>query len=275
MTNLETKRLHVDRWTINAALAGEGRPILFLHGLGMSWEWWRPTMDDLSDRYTVCAIDLPGWGGSSGMDPPQSGGSYRALVDGIIQSLGLGPTVVVGHSLGGYTAVRAASAGTTRIQGLLLVAPGGFGQIHNLWLRLVSFPVLGELAIRTGALGSRIFMRSVVYDPSSISNDMLKLANIPLDRRKEFVRELRMGIQLGRTTAAYLVETPVELQVPVQMVWGRHDRVLPVEIAYTAQRVLGAGPPVIFEHSGHLPQIEERGQFKAVVDSFCSHVWRD
>lgn len=275
MRNLQTKRLQVDPWTINAALAGEGRPILFLHGLGMSWDWWRPTMDDLSDRYTVCAIDLPGWGRSSGMDPPQSGESYRALVDGIIQSLGLGPTVVVGHSLGGYTAVRAASAGTTRIQGLLLVAPGGFGQIHNAWLRLLSFPALGELAIRSGDLGSRIFLRSTVYDPSSIPPDLMKLADPPLERRKEFIRELRMGIRLGRTTAAYLVETPISLHMPIQLAWGRHDRVLPVEIAYTAQRVLGAGPPVIFEHSGHLPQIEEPGRFNELVDSFCSHVWRD
>jgi pimeloyl-ACP methyl ester carboxylesterase len=274
VTTMNSRRLQIAGWTINAMHAGHGRPILFLHGLGMSWEWWRPTMEVMADDYSVCAVDLPGWGGSSAMSAaPNSPEAYRDLVAGIIQSIALGPTVVVGHSLGGYIAVRAAVEGTPQIKALALVAPGGFGQVHNLVLRLLSFPGLGELMIRTGDFGFRIFVKSTVDDPASISADLLKAASVSIDDRKEFVRQLRLGMRLGRTTDAYLVPAPVALTVPVLLMWGLHDRVLPLEIAHQAQRALSAEQLVIFEHSGHLPQLEEPARFNTELRSFCSRLW--
>lgn len=273
MTEVRTRRVSAAGWTINMALAGRGHPILFLHGLGISWEWWRPVMEVLSADYATCAVDLPGWGESGPMRAPSSPKEYRDLVAGIIQSLDLGPAVVVGHSLGGYVAVRAAAVGTPLINGLALIAPGGFGQIHNVLLRLLSFPGIGELMMRTGSLGSRAFLNSTVHQPETIPADLIKLTSVTPGARREFLRQLRMGIHLGRTTDAYLIEDPVSLTVPLVLMWGRHDRVLPLDVAYRAQRVLHADPPVIFENSGHLPQIEEPARFDTTIRSFLSRVW--
>jgi len=274
ISDVRTERLQVSGWTINAALAGEGPSVLLLHGLGMSWEWWRPTLAALSEGCSVCAVDLPGWGRSSPLTTP-SLESYGQLVGGLISCLDAGPTVVVGHSLGGFIAARAAIAGTPGIKALALVAPGGFGQVHNVYLRLLSVPGLGEALIRTGVLGARIFLRSTVHRVGSIPDELVTRAGASTGARNEFLRQLRMGMHLGRTTDAYLIEKPASLPMPVLLAWGRHDGVLPVSLAYHAHRMLGAGPPVIFEESGHVPQLEEPARFNAVMRAFCERVWSD
>ena len=87
------------------------------------------------------------------------------LVARAIEVLGLGPTVVVGHSLGGYVSLQAAIQGAPDIRGLVLVAPAGFGDIQNSFLRMLAVPGAGDLAIKSGRLGLPILLRSLVHDP--------------------------------------------------------------------------------------------------------------
>lgn len=272
MTGSENRRFAIRDWEINAVVAGQGKPIVFLHGLGMSLEWWRPTLAELSGEHLVCAIDLPGTGESTGSITPVRE-ACRDLVAGIIGALDAGPAFVVGHSLGGFVAANAAILQAPGLNGLLLVAPGGFGQIKHPLLRLLSFPVLGDVMIYSGHLGSRVFLRSAVFNAGALTPAIWKLADAPLQERKAFLRQVRMGMRLGQTTDAYRIETAAPLRLPVQLVWGRHDPVHPVADAFRAERMLGAGPPVIFEASGHLPQIEEPARFYATVRSFAARLW--
>ena len=127
--------------------------------------------------------------------------------------------------------------------------------------------------MRTGNFGSRVFLNTTVHHPASIPVELIKLTSVSPGARREFLRQLRMGIHLGRTTDAYLIENPVTLAVPLVLMWGRYDRVLPLDVAYRAERVLHGDPPVIFEDSGHLPQIEEPARFDTTIRWFLSRVW--
>ncbi len=266
------RRLEVGRWTLNAVVAGSGRPVLFLHGLGMSLEWWRPAIAELSHENLVCAIDLPAVGDAS-TSIPAIRQACGELVSGVIDRLDAGPALVVGHSLGGFVAANAAILGAPGIGGMFLVAPGGFGQIKHPLLRLLSFPVAGELMIRTGNLGSRIFLRSVLYEPRTLPPEIWKLAEAPFSERLSFLRQVRMGMRFGRTTAAYRVEAERPPAVPTGLVWGRHDPVHPPADMERARTVLGARDTTLFERSGHLPQLEEPRLFYSTLRAFASKLW--
>lgn len=252
-------------------VSGSGQPILLLHGLGMSLAWWQPALAALSGEYVLCAIDLPGAGESTGSIEPTRE-ACRDLVAGVIRALDLGPAIVVGHSLGGFVAANAAILGAPGMKALMLVAPGGFGQIKHPLLRLLSFPVLGELMIHSGNLGSQAFLRSVVFNPGALTPDIWKLANANSQKRRDFLRQVHMGMRRGRTTAAYRVETSTPLRLPVQVIWGRHDPVHPVSDMDRAQSMLGAKGGLIFERSGHLPQLEEPTRFYATLRSFAGRL---
>ena len=265
------RRFQVADWNINRVVTGNGPPLLLLHGLGMSLEWWRPAFAELRRRFRVCAIDLPGAGDTKG-PITTARVACRDLVAGVINALNEGPALVVGHSLGGFVAANAAILGAPGMRAMLLVAPGGFGQVRHPLLRLLSFPVLGDAMIRGGNLGSRIFLRSVVFEPRSLPPEIWTLAEAPLARRKDFLRQVRMGMRWGRTTEAYRVEAAVPPSIPVQLIWGRHDPVHPVSNLDTAERLLGSRDGVVFERSGHLPQLEEAARFHETLDAFAARI---
>ena len=269
---LRPRQLPIGPWTITAVVAGQGPPILLLHGLGGSWHWWRPAMAALANEFTVCAIDLPGAGSSSPLTVRPQPETYKALVGQLLERLDLGSAIVVGHSLGGYVAVQAAIQRTPGVRAIALVAPFGFGPIRSGLLRLLSFPVVGELLMRLGTLGAYTFLHSLVHDPGSISDKMLQWARLMTmypENRGQFLFQLRLAVRFGRTSDDFIIDDTPALSLPMRLLWGSYDPVFPIEIASHAQRVLHAPPPVVFGQSGHLPQLEEPERFHAELRSFA------
>ena len=78
---------------------GAGSPLLFLHGLTFDRSTWEPIVDQLADRFTCVAVDLPGHGGSGG--PGRELDDVVLAIHHLLDELGIEPPVVVGHSMGG------------------------------------------------------------------------------------------------------------------------------------------------------------------------------
>jgi pimeloyl-ACP methyl ester carboxylesterase len=110
--------------TVAYTRGGAGEPLLLIHGLGGIGAYWEPLLPQLTDRYDVVAIDLPGFGGSSqlpgsAVHPEALAGAVAVLLD----DLEWKQPNVVGHSLGGYVALELAALGRARtVTGL---APAG------------------------------------------------------------------------------------------------------------------------------------------------------
>jgi pimeloyl-ACP methyl ester carboxylesterase len=96
---------------------GAGCPLLFIHGLTFDRSTWEPIIDQLADRFTCVAVDLPGHGGSDG--PPRVLDDVALAIHHLLGELGVEPPVVVGHSAGG--ALAAIYAAHHPARGLVLV----------------------------------------------------------------------------------------------------------------------------------------------------------
>lgn len=104
--------------------AGNGFPVYLLHGALLTHLLWRPQLEALRGKYTVIAPDLPGHGRSDPLPSKPSIGDYSEAVAGLMEALGTGEAVVVGHSMGGAVALQLVLDHPERVRGLVLANTG-------------------------------------------------------------------------------------------------------------------------------------------------------
>jgi pimeloyl-ACP methyl ester carboxylesterase len=240
--------------TIEVLEAGEGPPLLFLHGAGgvPAWEGVLPL---LSRHYHVYAPLLPGFGQSTGLDHLDD--QWDLFLHGfdVLEALGLERPYVLGESLGGWLAAEMAALRPKEIGRLALAAPLG------LWRD--EAPVVDLFGHMTHELVPYLF-----HDPETpAAQRMLALTSLfsEKDDRTEEQVELLIGLVRGlRTAAKFLFPIPERglekrlprITAPTLVVWGDGDRfVAPLYARLFADRIPGARLAMI-ERAGHLIGLE-------------------
>ncbi len=264
---IETVTL-ADGRTLSVLLAGgaSGAPLVFLHGLGGSQSTWANALGELAKEHRVAAIDLPGHGRSDKADPATTDYSVPGLAEPIaeaIETLGLAPAVLIGHSLGGAVALHLAIERPKLVAALILVDSAGLGE-----------DISPELLDRVEAVPSpeearrllELFFaeKRLVLDRGV--EEMYRSRTVPgaesAQRAIAAASFSRQGQLIG------LRDRLEEVAVPTLIVWGDQDGVIPVKhAAAAAERIPGAWLEVI-EGIGHVPQVEAAPQFSAVVLEF-------
>jgi pyruvate dehydrogenase E2 component (dihydrolipoamide acetyltransferase) len=251
---------------ISYAGAGtDGEVILLVHGYGGDRNSWLFLQEPLAARYRVYALDLPGHGTSAKDVGDGSIGMLAGAVTGVLDALGADRAHLVGHSMGGAVALAVAASAPGRIASLTLIAPSGFGpQINAGYLRGFADaqtrrelkPVVGQLFA-----DESLVTRQVVDD---------LLAYKRLDGVDEALHTL-LGLlldgdaQAADSTAALAV---VGGALPVSVVWGASDRVIPPD---QAERVTGAARYVV-DGAGHMPHMERPAQVQAAIEETIARV---
>jgi pimeloyl-ACP methyl ester carboxylesterase len=260
-------------------VAGSGPVLLLIHGVGDNSKSWGPVHAKLAQRFTVIAPDLLGHGES---DKPHADYSLPAFANGmrdLLAVLGIERVTVVGHSFGGGVAMQFAYQYPQLVERIVLVSAGGVAQEVSLALRLAAMPMgaeaLGVLrapglmpamrrigrAVGT-VLGSTRLGRDAVdavqllegfQDPAGLAAFARTLRSV-VDARGQFVTML---------DRSYLVES-----VPVQIIWGEDDVIIPVDHAHTAHAAMPGSRVEIFEDSGHMPFHDHPDRFVEVLERF-------
>jgi pyruvate dehydrogenase E2 component (dihydrolipoamide acetyltransferase) len=244
-----------------AGAGQDGEVVLLVHGYGGDRNSWLFLQGPLAARHRVYALDLPGHGTSSKDVGDGSAGVLADAVLGVLDAIGAERAHLVGHSLGGAVVVAAAARDPRRIGSLTLIAPSGFGpEINAGYLRGFADartrrelkPVVGQLFA-----DESLVTRQVVDD---------LLAYKRLDGVDEALHALLGALLLPgsdtqRTDAAAAVAA-LRGTVPVTVVWGRDDRVIP---AAQAEAVAGA-VRVLVDGAGHMPHMERPAAVQAAIE---------
>lgn len=257
--------------------AGEGPPLLLLHGIGDSARTWEHLLPVLSQRYTVIAPDLLGHGFS---DRPRADYSVAAYANGmrdLLGVLGIDRVTVVGHSLGGGVAMQLAYQYPDRVERLVLVATGGVGRAVNPALRVATMPGTDSLlallrlpAVRLSGQASAALLRHLPGDLRYDLPDLLRIFDALPDAqaRSAVVRTLRAVVDWRGQVVTMLDRCYLAQGMPTLIVWGRHDTILPVDHAAVLQEAMPGSRVEIFEGSGHFPHRAEPRRFVEVLDEF-------
>jgi len=245
---------------ISYAGAGEdGDVILLVHGYGGDRNSWLFLQEPLAARYQAYALDLPGHGASAKDVGEGTIGLLAGAVTGVLDALGAGRAHLVGHSMGGAVALAVAAQDPGRVASLTLIAPSGFGaEINAGYLRgFADAQTRRELKPVVGQLFA---------DESLVTRQLVEdlLAYKRLDGVDEALHALLGTLldgdaQRGDSAAALAA---VGGAVPVTVVWGRADRVIP---AAQAESVAGAVRYVI-DGAGHMPHMERPAEVQAAVE---------
>ena len=244
-----------------AGAGGDGDVVLLVHGYGGDRNSWLFLQEPLAARHRVYALDLPGHGTSSKDVGDGSVGVLADAVIGVLDSIGAERAHLVGHSLGGAVAVAAATRDPRRIASLTLIAPSGFGpQINAAYLRGFAGaqtrrelkPVVGQIFA-----DESLVTRQVVDD---------LLAYKRLDGVDEALHALLGALLLPdsdaqRTDAATAIAA-FGGAIPVTVIWGSADRVIP---AAQAASVPGAVRHLV-DGAGHMPHMERPGAVQAAIE---------
>lgn len=254
--------------TLEYVDVGSGPVLVLVHGSGGSAAFWRRNVAELSASMRVIVPSLPGHGGSARMSKaPTTLTPYADAIAELLTEVGVQSAVILGHSLGGLVAQRFAFRHETRIDSLILVDSGG-SAITRIRLTLVvsALRLASWLAARPrfvraistrDGLRHRVLARAV-HDGTVVTEEMIR------DGLRDFavpgvVDAIRAGAREQGTSSLG------ELSLPVTVVWGRHDRVLPLRIGeQLAADIPGARLEVI-DGAGHAPMVERPQEFARAV----------
>ncbi len=258
---------------------GSGPPLVLLHGITSSSATWDAVLTGLAERHTVIAPDLLGHGASAKPHGDYSLGSFASGVRDLLLTLGHERATIVGHSLGGGVAMQFSYQFPERTERLVLVSSGGLGREVHPVLRAAALPgadwVLPALA-RTGALGAgaaagRLLAR-IGLDPGAdaqgIADGVATLEDA--DTCRAFLHTARSIIDLGGQRVNASDKLYLAADLPVLIVWGARDPMIPVAHARAAHELLPHGRLEIFERAGHFPFRDEPARFVRVLGEFLA-----
>jgi len=274
---VEEHHVEIEGLTIRYLAAGEGPPLILLHGAGdnsLDWRWVMPT---LAATHRVYAPDLPGSPDSARPAAGYSPAFFERFVAGFLDRLGIGRATMAGNSLGGLVALRIALSEPARMRALVLVDSAGLGPEVNPAFTSVNVPGLGEAAMplwrtlvgayqRAWGRTALLFARPPASVPREWLAEQCRLALSPgyLEAHLTVLRALVSP--LGQRQV--LVERLSSLEVPTLVVWGARDRVFPKSQARGAVARLREGSLAVIPDCGHMPQVECPDTFLAALDDF-------
>jgi pimeloyl-ACP methyl ester carboxylesterase len=264
----------VNGMNIYYTMAGQGPPVVVLHGLGASHLTWQENFEALAENFTVYAMDIPGHG-----DSVKEGVTYTieagiAFTLGFFDAMGLSSAALVGNSMGGLIALKVALAQPERLTHLSLIDTAGFGKEIAPFLRIMSLPFIGELAERpvtrsTANMLHQIFAGRDIASETLI-NELVRTRSLP-GAKTAVLKTLRAGVNIfGMKRVHRLLNRLPELPMPITVVWGGRDRFFPVSHAYAAAEMVPTAKLLVLPEAGHWPHMQEPEVFNNELIAFLS-----
>jgi pimeloyl-ACP methyl ester carboxylesterase len=250
--------------------AGEGPPVVMLHGLGGTKVSFLPTQAALAKDFRTIAVDLPGFGDSDKpLKAPYDAEFFARWVIGLLDALELETAHIVGHSMGGRVAIELGMSHPDRVDCLTLMTPSLAWLRDKRWtsyLRLLR-PELGFLQPAPRAVVER-FVRAAVPGAnggwSAAGIDEFLRAYLTPRGRVAFYAAAR-NIYLEEGDEFWTRLEAVEARS--LFIWGRRDQLIPIGFSRHVRRALPAAEHVELD-CGHIPQFERPAQAHAAISRF-------
>lgn len=241
----------------------DASPIVLLHGSNSSLHTWEAWVDNLKANYRVITVDLPGHGltGATPDDDYTYSGMTRFLKEFTTQ-LGLNSFTLGGNSMGGGISLNYTLTHPDDVTSLILVDAAGISLPQETDAK-TDLPIAFKLAGRwysdwiikniTPRGLSEEGLRKSITDQSLIDDKMVdrywELVRFPGNRhatgkRFTWYREGRSDLEISNIT------------VPALILWGKDDKIIPVEVGYAMEQKLKNSELIVFENAGHIPMEE-------------------
>lgn len=240
-------------------------PVVLVHGLGGSTMLWQPNITALATGRRVIAVDLPGHGLSDKPPAAYSVTFFTEALGSFLDALGLERVALVGHSLGGHICLQLALEQPERVARLVLVDAGGLGrEIDTGFLQ----PMLAGLSREA----TQTLLQGLFHDPAFVTRPMVDATFEVLSQPGawEALVAAAGAASAGDAQTETLTDRLGELALPVFLVWGAQDTVIPVAHGRTAQAAIPGAELWVADEAGHCPQLEAAEAFNSRLTTFLA-----
>ncbi len=240
----------------------DGPPVIFIHGFGGDLNNWMFNQSDLSENNTTYAIDLPGHGGSTKAVGAGDLDVFTSAIIAFMDAKTIKKAHLVGHSMGGATALALAVNAGDRVASATLIAPAGLGSEINM-------DYINGFIEQKRAKKLRAVLELLVADPGAITSEMvdevIKFKRV--DGVGPALETLRDGLMSGGTQATDLRASLSTLTASVQVIWGKDDQILP---ASHAEGLPDNVTVTLYEQTGHMPHMEKAAEVNELIGKMVS-----
>ncbi|ROO87105.1 2-hydroxy-6-oxonona-2,4-dienedioate hydrolase [Actinocorallia herbida] len=274
LTGIDFAVRHVDvnGLRTRSLVAGEGEPVIFLHGTSGHLEAFVRNLPAHAAHYACHAIDMIGHGYTDGPDAPYRIPGYVEHVLGYMDAVGIERAHFVGESLGGWVAGRLAADHPERVGRITLVAPGGTVANPEVMERIRTST---RLAVETDDIDlTRKRLHLLMHDPAANVSEELVEVRHAIYHRPEFVKAIDNLLCLqqmeNRKEDLLSPEQMARITAPTLIVWGAQNPFGDVPEAHRMNASIPGSRLEIFAECGHWPQHEHAAKFNALNLAFLA-----
>jgi pimeloyl-ACP methyl ester carboxylesterase len=253
--------------------AGEGEPILCIHGLGGTKASFLPTVAALAGRYRVVALDLPGFGESDKpITAPYDAAYFARVATDLLDELGIERANLIGNSMGGRVAIELGLVAPERAKRIVLLSPALAWLRDRGWKWLLQLPLprLGLVQPTPRAIAEPIVRRAVrgATDGWAAAgvDEFLRSYLTPRGRAAFYAAARNIYLDEPWGEDGFWTRL-ARLSPRTMFVWGRRDQLVPVAFRKHVERTLPAARHVELD-CGHVPQVEAPRETHAAIREF-------
>ncbi|PIP38756.1 MAG: hypothetical protein COX19_10915 [Desulfobacterales bacterium CG23_combo_of_CG06-09_8_20_14_all_51_8] len=268
LKSITSNYLNTDEFRIHYTHAGEGDPLILIHG-SCAWIYnFRHNIPTLSKKFSVYALDMPGNGYTIPIcDNPDYDLNMMsdALLD-FMDNKQIRQASLIGHSSGGGWAIYFASLHPERIKKLVLIDSNGFDIPEKLTFRLFYVPIIGELFAKFFTFENvKKGYKDSFYNKALISDSMIQEAMTPLT----FFHNRKAQYLSIRNQDWHLTELALpQIKIPTLIIWGKYDQYLDSSLAERFSRTMPNTYVEILDNCGHSAHEEQAEKVNELILKF-------
>jgi 2-hydroxy-6-oxonona-2,4-dienedioate hydrolase len=249
--------------------AGEGPPLVFVHGTGGHLECYAKNLRELSQHARVVTFDMIGHGASDKPDRPYTIDVMSDHLVGLLDELNIGQVNLSGLSIGAWVAAWTAAHHPDRVERLVLNAPGNVVNRREI---MATVKETSLKAVREATVESvRDRLEWLFYDKSQVSDELVRI-RLAIYGKPEYYRATEKMVVLQdwevRERFAWSEEWCSKIKAPTLLVWTDYDPTAKLEDAAVLEAWIPDTRLVVLRDTGHWPQWERTAQFNEVLLGF-------
>lgn len=270
------KSVKTKDWNIVYYEAGEGHPLILLHGSGAGasgWSNFSGNIDELSQHFRVLAVDMPGWGESDPCTIDQL--DHVEALKQFMDALGIEKAALVGNSMGGMTVLRMSTTHPERVSHAITMGSGsvktpklfsaGDGPTEGLKILIEGYRNPSPDTIRK-------LVEIMCFDKGFATDELCQKRSDAAKAKPEHLKNYLDGIPKGGPVPVTVkLEDLNTSTIPFLLIHGRDDRVVPYEHSLLLLANIPNSRLVLLNRCGHWAMIEHAKEFNRLVIDFVEN----
>lgn len=251
------KKILIDNLEVNYKIAGEGAPLLILHGWGGSSDSWVEVQKILAkEGYKVIVLDLPGFGKTTSPKESWEIKDYTTFFLKFLEKLDFKKIILLGHSFGGRIALKFTALYPEKLEFLILCASAGVKIPYTLKQKII-YVIAG--------IGNFLFSPRFLRRFKDSARNIFYLIIRQRDYRKA---KGTMRDTFKKIVDEDLFPELSEIKTKTLILWGEKDKVVPLKIAYLIKEKIPRSILAIIPKASHTPNLEFPDKLTEIILKF-------